>query len=138
MQKQDRSWKVVAVFAGLMLFSYFTLHFIGFPFFIFESAQFLKTLCMVTFLLCFIFGTISAVLDPGYLSNHGNASDLMELLSENDPTHICFECNLLTTARSRHCNVCHRCVERFDHHCPWINTCIGSRNLVFFQIFICL
>jgi hypothetical protein len=30
--------------------------------------------------------------------------------------------------RSRHCRACDRCVEDFDHHCMWINNCVGGLN----------
>ena len=32
--------------------------------------------------------------------------------------------------------MCHRCVERFDHHCPWINNCVGVRNHNYFLVYI--
>ena len=32
--------------------------------------------------------------------------------------------------------MCNRCVERFDHHCPWINNCVGVGNHNYFYGFI--
>ena len=33
-----------------------------------------------------------------------------------------------STSRAKHCRICDKCVEGFDHHCKWLNTCVGSKN----------
>jgi palmitoyltransferase ZDHHC9/14/18 len=37
---------------------------------------------------------------------------------------------------SRHCYLCNRCIDNYDHHCEWLNQCIGSSNALIFLLFI--
>ena len=38
--------------------------------------------------------------------------------------------------RAHHCRICKRCIRRMDHHCPWINNCVGERNQKYFLQFL--
>lgn len=87
----------------------------------------LAFMCLLYFLLC-------SYTCPGYLEN--KRIDFQDFLENIDSTQLCPDCCAIRTSRSRHCSVCNHCIERFDHHCPWINNCVGVHNHNYFILYI--
>ena len=48
----------------------------------------------------------------------------------------CATCTTLRPLRSKHCRACDRCTLLFDHHCPVVANCVGSRTLSRFLLFL--
>ena len=121
----ESKWSLCILFftflaIGTSLNLYITLSF---------SFVYLIVACIQWALLIFI-----VIKDPGYLKSENKS--LLQLCEENESVMICPECVLQRKLRSIHCQVCGKCVEKFDHHCPWINNCIGGKNLSLFFLFI--
>ncbi len=49
---------------------------------------------------------------------------------------FCEKCHVVKPDRAHHCSVCETCVLKMDHHCPWVNNCVGFGNYKFFCQFV--
>ncbi|XP_045081907.1 palmitoyltransferase ZDHHC11-like [Coregonus clupeaformis] len=40
----------------------------------------------------------------------------------------CYLCKINVDPKVKHCGVCNKCIEDFDHHCKWLNNSWGGQN----------
>ena len=86
--------------------------------------------------LFFIIYIILLIRDPGIIQPESEQR-LEELLNEKkDLIKYCYKCFVLKTKNSKHCIICNKCYDNFDHHCYWINKCVAGRNYCLFLFFL--
>lgn len=66
----------------------------------------------------------------------GDVEKDAELGMASIPWKQCHKCLLSKPPRAHHCSVCRQCVLKMDHHCPWINNCVGFSNYRYFCLFM--
>jgi hypothetical protein len=48
----------------------------------------------------------------------------------------CKTCHIWRPPKAHHCSECGHCVLGYDHHCPFVNNCVGVRNHFYFLSFL--
>lgn len=94
-----------------------------------------KLISLVVYLVCLV-----GVLGSGFETGRCDPVDPYVHAPEEELDKLpdllkCNACRSRVNKLSRHCLICDKCVVDYDHHCKWLNNCIGLAN---YKSFICL
>jgi len=98
----------------------------------------------ITCLVFYVVGVVSLAIvscsDPGVvMDGKGSGKDgyanVPMNVSAGRGWRYCDLCSVYQPPDAVHCPECNVCVEGYDHHCPWMGTCIGKKNFNSFVAF---
>ncbi|KAM9989168.1 hypothetical protein ACTFIY_005209 [Dictyostelium cf. discoideum] len=136
---------------GLFLFCYipFVFYYTKNIYNNFDNNRIGNLLVLVFFHLIFIITQIcfyrASFTDPGGIPDNFpdfllQSQDLESVsfyeFNSSGKNRKCSKCSLNKPDRCHHCSKCKRCILKMDHHCPFINNCVGFYNYKFFVLFL--
>ena len=91
------------------------------------------TMCMTK--LGFVFWALTRNQKPGYVERDSELN-WVDVMKKVPSVHLCPDCKIIRPPRSHHCNICNKCVDRFEAHSVWTNSCVGRSNAYLYFMFI--
>jgi palmitoyltransferase len=74
--------------------------------------------------------------NPGKIEKKHKMSFLDLIEKGENLNYYCPYCLIKQNFKIKHCLICKICVDRFDHHCFWLDNCIGKENYNLFVAFL--
>ncbi|XP_022971502.1 probable protein S-acyltransferase 16 [Cucurbita maxima] len=93
-------------------------------------------------LMCIANYVLAIFTDPGRVPStympdiEDSENPIHEIKRKGGDLRYCQKCSQYKPPRAHHCRVCKRCILRMDHHCIWINNCVGHENYKVFFVFV--
>ena len=121
------------MFLSLHILSEILIYFILLPF---EETFLNKILFFSIIILLFLSFILVQKSDPGIIKCTIDLSWLEMVENKYYINNYCPYCKCQKTIKVKHCHICKKCIDGFDHHCNWIDNCIGEKNIGRFIFFI--
>ena len=142
-KKINKSKKYAIIIIIVKFINYYVMIFHIYPYMILHYKNeafnftifFIHIIINITLIILFFYLICS---NPGYVDLYDKINDFENLLLQKKETFLdfCFKCSVFKTETIKHCVICDKCCKGFDHHCLWLDNCIGQKNYIFFKLIL--
>ena len=133
-----KKYKKINFFAFLVI--YFLIFFTNYSIILPNvNKNFINYIYIIFFIIIIGLFFLLHFVDPGRVKTKRYLSFIDIIEREEDINHFCPQCKVkITNVHTKHCLICDDCFEEFDHHCFWVDNCIGKNNFGLFFAFLFL